>query len=268
MGNCKRQILFVLAVFIVFATPACTSLRRPLKEMGTEMLISKTMDSRLKYDYFITDFNLNLSGVNVSTITGQLRIKKDETIWVRASSLGFEVARIKITPDSVFIINRTDKVYIEKSIEAFVDGYQFKGMTPFETLQSVLMGDVVLIYDPVLYKVTVDGREYKIQTTRRVKVYERHSSDESEYPALQSIWVEPRNYKVTRLEMKGLEEKDRLRLKYSSFEDVEQQKMPTHMEIVYSSDKKNTLSIDYLNPEIGLEFDFPFKVPKKYQVQE
>lgn len=267
MENCRKHILFLLAVLVIMTASSCTSLRRPLNEMGSEALISKSKDKHFEYDYFITDFNLNFSGVNVSAVTGQLRMKKDEVIWVRASSLGFEVARIKITPDSVFIINRTDKTYIEQPIENFVKSYYFNtGMTPFEMLQSVIMGDMTLVYDPAFYKTSVDSREYKIQTTRRVKAYERQMNDDN--AVLQSIWIEPRNYRVTRMEMKGLEERDRLKAKYSSFEDVEQQRMATHIEILYISDKKNTVTIDYLNPETGLEFDFPFKVPKKYQKQE
>lgn len=42
-----------------------------------------------------------------------LRIKKDSIIWLSASKMGIEGMRIKLTPDSIFIIDRLDKSFFK-----------------------------------------------------------------------------------------------------------------------------------------------------------
>lgn len=267
MKNYKFYISVLAFVFISLGAQSCSTLQKPLKEMGTETLLLNAEKNQLKYEYFITDFTFTLSGDNHAEFTGQLRMKKDEIVWLRVASLGVEVARIQITPDSVYIVNRIDKEITVRSTASLLVDYQLNGLQPFEVLQKVLTGGMVLLYAPEMYKSSVDGRAYRIQTIRHLKPSERHGFEEVEMSTAQSIWIEPRNYKVTHLDMKGLEEKDKLRMKYSVFEDVDRQKIPTHVEINYNSESKTEITINYSNPEVDLELGFPFKLPKKYQVK-
>jgi hypothetical protein len=70
--------------------------------------------------------------------TVNLRILKDSVIWATIDKLGFEVARIFITPDSVFVVDRLNKEYTRTSLAAFLEEYGVR--IGFRDLQNTLIG--------------------------------------------------------------------------------------------------------------------------------
>lgn len=71
----------------------------------------------------------------------QIRMKKDEVIWISATALmGLEAGRILITPDSIQVINRMDNLYLA---EAFSSASTWLGPDiDFQGLQMLLAGQV------------------------------------------------------------------------------------------------------------------------------
>lgn len=69
----------------------------------------------------------------------QIRMKTNEIIWISATALmGLEVARIKITPDSIHVVNRMESLYLA---ESFSSAATWLGPDmDFEGLQQLLAG--------------------------------------------------------------------------------------------------------------------------------
>ena len=79
-----------------------------------------------------------------------IRLQKDKIIWISINALlGFEAFRAVITPDSVKVLNKLDKVYQLRSV-----GYlQNISHLPFDfhTLQSIVLGNPIYLDSNILY---------------------------------------------------------------------------------------------------------------------
>lgn len=70
-----------------------------------------------------------------------IRMVRDSAIWMNVTKLGFEVARVLITRDSAFLINRFESGITAMSLAALGAEY---GIPPrLDYIQSLLMGQVV-----------------------------------------------------------------------------------------------------------------------------
>lgn len=80
-------------------------------------------------------------GKSTNDATLNIRIKKNEVIWISATAmLGIEAARILIRPDSVFVVNRLHGEYISESME-----YMKKLVHPdidYALLEDLLIGNI------------------------------------------------------------------------------------------------------------------------------
>ncbi len=79
--------------------------------------------------YFAESFNANI------------RLKRDSAIWMNFSKFSFEGARMLITPDSVYLINRLNSTVMVQSFSHFQKTYNLP--VNFEGLQALLLGNPV-----------------------------------------------------------------------------------------------------------------------------
>jgi hypothetical protein len=63
---------------------------------------------------------------------------RDSAIWLNVKKFGLEAARVLVTPDSVFMINRLSKTWYSKSLESLQAEYQLPA--GFDLLQDFLLG--------------------------------------------------------------------------------------------------------------------------------
>lgn len=80
---------------------------------------------------------------DVQSFSGKLylRMKKSESIWMVGKKLSIEGARILITPDSVFVINRLERNYMAGSFSAITKQYGIS--LNFDELQNLLAGNIL-----------------------------------------------------------------------------------------------------------------------------
>ncbi|TDS11054.1 DUF4292 domain-containing protein [Sphingobacterium paludis] len=77
----------------------------------------------------------------VNDVTLNVRIERDKAIWLSVTAtLGIEVARVLITPDSVKILNKLQGEYIAKPF-SYIYNYTSNGVN-FATLQDLLLANV------------------------------------------------------------------------------------------------------------------------------
>jgi hypothetical protein len=73
--------------------------------------------------------------------TINLRMVRDSVIWATVDKFGFEVARVLITPDSVFVVDRLNQEYTSEAIKVFLDEYGMQ--ISFADLQSAFAGGMI-----------------------------------------------------------------------------------------------------------------------------
>ncbi len=264
--------LFLIALILVSGcTGTRKALRAPLKEQGAEYLIHKLKQNELKYcslsAKFTATFYRNKKKTNLS---GQLRIKHDSIIWISVTPiLGIEMARFELTPDSIKFLNRMNSTYMAREFK-YINQLLNKTLD-FDMAQAFITGNDFSLYDTSLFKALIDNQEYKLMTSNRHKLkrFVRRSEKEISIP-LQSIWLDPESFKITRVLLKEAERDSRKFLaEYNEFLTVSNQSIPIKLDYQITTDKeKIRIKIDFSKIQLDEKISFPFSIPETYTEME
>lgn len=263
----KLSILLIM-VFAFSCKTERSVIKKPIKEEGASYLIENLNENELRFNSLSAKFSASYTNNNNNnSIRGQIRIKKDSVIWMSLSPmLGIEMARVKITPDSIQFINRLESTYMQTDFE-YVNKF-INSAIDFDMLQAFLLGNDFSFYDRSKFKASIDSKEYRLTTVQRRKLKRYIENNDPEFTIpLQKIWLNPDNFKITRVLIKELvEEKRKFEASYKSFQKLDEQLFPHNLTFnVESVNEKIQISIDYSRVIINETTRFPFGIPDRYQ---
>ena len=264
----QRWIVSML-LFSVLITACSTKkniIRQPLREQGEAFLLDKLAESELKYDWLSARCNVAVIDDKKSKteFNGQIRMKADSVLWISLSpALGIEVARLMITSDSIKFINRLEKNYFTGDFD-FISN-KFQTTIDFDILQAIILGNDMHSYENESFRAGIDRMEYKLQSTDRHKNRKFHKQKDNPKILVQNIWLNPDNFKITRINLKEYgEENKRLQADYSSFKAIDSQLFPSSLFVEIQSEKKLIIEINFTKLELNAPQVFPFKIPENY----
>jgi len=138
------KYLFVSLAFVFSACGASRPEESPGKvatEPRTAQFLVKKLQARnldaVKRMSAQTRIYVEGDGQSMSA-NGNIVWVRDSAIWLNVKKFGLEAARVLVTPDSVFMINRLQKTWYGRSIESLQAEYQLPG--GFGLLQDFLLG--------------------------------------------------------------------------------------------------------------------------------
>jgi len=265
------SVQFFLFILIASGISACTgsrkAVREPIKEEGAEFLTNKLKEHELKFNQFSAKFNVTYQVDRKKTnVSGNLRIDYDSIIWISITpALGIEAVRLMLTPDSIKYINRLGNTYFVRDF-AYMNQLINKTLD-YDMAQSFLIGNDFSLYESNTFKASVENQQYKLSTTdrRKLRRFVRRSEDDISIP-IQSIWLDPANFKVSKVLLKEAErDSRRFVAEYSEFEDVDGKLIPTNLDFkVETEEKKVRIQIKYSKIELDQEQTYPFRIPDSY----
>jgi hypothetical protein len=258
--------LFLTSLLISSCSTKKNIIRQPLREEGEAYLLGKLTESELKFDWLTARCNVAVIDDKKSKteFNGQIRMKADSVLWISLSpALGIEVARLMITSDSIKFINRLDKNYFTGDFD-FISN-KFQTTVDFDILQAIILGNDMHSYENESFRAGIDRMEYKLQSTNRHKNRKFHKQKDNPKILVQNIWLNPDNFKITRINLKEFgEDNKRLQADYTSFKAVDSQLFPSTLIIEIQSEKKLTVEINFTRLELNSAQVFPFKIPDNY----
>jgi hypothetical protein len=260
-----------VAVFLFALLTSCSgtrkAVREPIKEQGDEFLIRKLKEHELKFDQFSAKFNVAYEvDRKKTTVNGNLRIEHDSLIWISITpALGIEAVRFMLTPDSIKFINRLSNTYFISDF-SYINQLLNKTLD-FDMAQAFLLGNDFSLYESNSFKASVEGQQYKLNTVNRRKIrrYVRRNDEDISIP-IQSIWLDPENFKVSKVILKEAERDSRkFQANYSEFEKIMEELIPTILEFkVETDDKKIIINIRYSKIQLNQNQSYPFHIPESY----
>lgn len=189
-------------------------------------------------------------GGNSNDVTLNIRIKRDEKIWISITAIaGIEAARVLITPDSILIINRLESVYLKKPF-SYINKYAGKQVN-YKTVESLLIGNAIpeLINDNDDLQTNPDnitlagnlrGLVYKLVIGQGMRVTQTNLNDED---AGQSMQVNN-----------------------NAFVQSGTRTVPSQIDITsLVKDKKIQVNLRYIKSEFDQPLEFPFTIPARYK---
>lgn len=276
MTKYLNRLFFPILIAIALITTSCSgtkkAVRAPLKEYGEQYLIEKLKGAELKFDAIAAKFDVTYKYDRKKTnLSGTLRIAKDSTIWISISpALNIEALRFVLTPDSIKLINRINNTFLLRDF-SYINQLLNKTLD-YDMAQSFLLGNDFSLYETNSFKASIDNDLYKLSTTdrRKIRRFVRKSNDEISIP-LQTIWLEPDSFKITKVLLKEAERDSRkFTAFYTNHVEVANQLFPSNLLFEVETDKeKISIKIAYSKISINQEQTYPFRIPEGYtEVQE
>ena len=268
-----KQPAFILSlsfILLLIILASCSTQRKiikaPIKEEGADYLFKKLKEHELQYQWFTAKFSAEYSNKGqTNSFNGQIRIRKDSVIWLSFSpALGIEVFRMMLTQDSVKFINRMNNTFFTGDYN-YMNHYLNTNID-FDLLQSFLTGNDLSFYENGKFKAGIDNGIYKLMTAERMKLKKFvRNSQENLRVLIQTIWIDPENFKITHADVKEIREPNiQLEARYSSFEKIENQLFPKNMSFDISADNNLSVKVGFTRITFNIAQAFPFKIPQSY----
>jgi hypothetical protein len=196
--------------------------------------------------------SLNIDN-NSNDVKLNIRVEHNKRIWVSVSItalLTFEVARVLITPDSLFVVNKVESKYLRKPF-SYIYTYASKQIN-YKMLEALLVGNAMpeilndprVILQPTNGNVTLSG---KLQDL----VYR--------------LTLGP-DKRPQQLNLSNPAEEQTLQVTNSVPVQADNKIVPSQIDIQSAiKNKKIQVNLQYTKVDFDQQLEYPFNIPERYK---
>lgn len=222
----------------------------PTTAVATTENVGSVVVSNLDFNYLSARGQFTMNDKNDNLSSGiSLRIKKDSVIWMSVlPGLGIEAARLKLTQDSVYMMNRlrkeyiaTDYAFLRRKLNLDID---------FDVVQAILLGN----YQARGTEQVLDEQAMQhVQQLRENLVFD--------------YFIAGRNNKLERLNVQDAQTGNTITVRYDGFQPIGQVPFAHSMAAqVLKQGEVVDFTLNHSRVAITDEqLDFPFAVPGDYK---
>lgn len=223
------------------------SSKKVIKNHYTNTFDKKTINAKLKIKY--------KGKSSLPSVTGSLRLQKDETIWISLTKLGFPIGKVLITPNRVSFYEKINRTYFDGDF-ALLSNFLGTELN-FQKVQDLLLGQSLLDLKKESFDVSIYEKNYLLKPKVGNPLFDI------------LFLINPINFKVNSQQLNQKDENNSLVINYANYETIENEFFPREIHII-ASDVKNisTIDVDYRSVEFNKTISFPFKIPKNYEKVE
>lgn len=204
----------------------------------------RTFSAKIKIDFEDKDGKKN-------DVTAFVRLKRDSILWISVNAVfGIEAFRMLITPDSVKVLNKLDKIIQLRSLE-YLQEVSHVPFT-FAELQNIIIGNpVYLDSNIVAYK----KEEKQISLISIGQVFKHLLTISKDDFTLQNSKLDDLDINRARTCL----------VIYGDYERKNNIRFSTFRKITVSERERLDLEMRYKQYDFNEELNFPFSIPKNYK---
>jgi hypothetical protein len=216
---------------------------------------------------FGAQITLGMGGTE-NVVNGTFRIKKDSLIWISARKFGFEIGRLMVSADSVWLLNRVNNEYFKGNYLFF--SQQFKLDIDYNMLEALLLGNPLenWSHEPVqtdctrpLECVLIYPQRYRIN-----QGVDGSMRPEGSTVTRQEVAVSRNTGRLLRNLIEVTDARRRITATYDQFLTVNEMLLPQQILLVVNDqDVETSIKIEADTYTAGGEMAFPFNIPRSYK---
>tara|TARA_R110000868_G_scaffold42063_11_gene142814 strand:- start:1031 stop:1852 length:822 start_codon:yes stop_codon:yes gene_type:complete len=269
MNKVSTFLILIPLLYLFSCKTAEKAKKSDLEGKKTEYLVNQMNLNAFEFSTlnFKASVQIENEGGKKNSFRANFRLKKDSAIWISISpALGIEVARLLITDDTVKIINRLNKEY-------FIGDYnylnkRFNIELEFQLLQALILGNPIDFEINEKLNFSTDKTFYylgNLKKRKAKKADDKPQKIERKDEEVFSIWLEPINFKISKLLFSDLSANRFVQGKYSNFTSINDQSLAQNLDFNFQSEKPVKIKMDYSKIDLNESINFPFNVPSKYE---
>lgn len=238
---------------------------KPINKQPTEDIMTLMKKSQFHFKTLSLKFNAEVqSREETNNFSGNIYIVKDSSIWVSVQKLGMEAFRMLLTPDSVKMLERINKVYIAG--DYFVLSQMLKSSFDFDFIQAVITGNDMENYETTGFITEKVNESYVLSNENRKKQTGAFVSDSMD----QQITLRTGDYKIVKNTMKKATSSTSKTLDatYSEFLDFEGQIFPQKVDLQLNDTRTINANIVFTRISPEKKENSPFSVPASYSIKK
>ncbi len=265
-----KKYKLILLISIILLTISCGTKKKIIdesakitKEEKEQKRMEKFVENITNNEIVFKTMQINTSGrVNFNSQSYRLKanimVQSNEKIYISVVYLlGFEVAKILITKDSVKFLNKINSTYFSESFEQI--NKKFK--TDF---------DYSIIENLITNKFTVYPKEDKLDYLKKFRLTEDENNFILEKQKKDSLNISYKtnksNYKIKNINIIDLNNKIKVQLNYTDFRDINKFLFPYKIIIgTEIKQQKSNTSFSVKNLSLNKELKIKFKISEKYK---
>lgn len=210
---------------------------------------------KLDFEYFTAKSKVNFTDENQNVNASvNIRIRRDSLIWVSFRSTGIEGLRILFRTDSIFVVDRLEKVYYLHDYQKISDLIKFK--VDFGMIQALIVGDSPFAL----------GKNAEITKMKDHFLYQEMKGK-----------IQIKNYlsryhqRPTQLVLQ--EDENNLKVDYEDFKKINNQVLAHSMKAILgyyksTTELKTNISLQHSQIELNTpDLKFPFQIPTEYKMK-
>lgn len=206
----------------------------------------KTFSAKVKVDFEGTDGKKNDFNANI-------RLQKDSILWISINALlGIEAFRVIITPDSVKVLNKLDRILQLRSVNYLQEITKIP--FTFDELQDLLIGN------PIYFDSNIVSFKREVSSITIVSIGKLFKH---------LLTVNPVNYQI---QHSKLDDVNSFRARtaditYDDYENTNNFLFSTGRKITVSEKSKLEIEMKFKQYDFNIPLNFPFNIPKNYKLQ-
>ena len=213
----------------------------------------RLMKNRIQFETFSAKIKVDMEDKEgkKSDFNAFLRLRRDSALWVSINvALGIEAFRVLITPDSVKLLNKLDKIVQVRSVESLQEITHLP--FTFAELQNVIIGNPIYIDSAI---VSYKNDEKTLSLFAIGEVFKHMLTlNRQDYTMLNS-----------KLDDRDVNRARTCLVEYANYQTNGNYNFSTLRTITVSEKTKLGLQLDYKQYAFNEVLTYPFSVPKNYK---
>ena len=249
----------ILSAFLVVFLIGCKSKQSVTTAAANENTeVSKVINGHYKNEHDFTTLNIRANAKyedekQSHSMNADIRIKKDEIIWINIKVLGFPVAKALITPTKVSYYEKINNTYFEGDFSMLSNWLGTD--LDFSKVQNLFLGKAIDDLTKGKWVSEINEKLYKL-------------SKPSDSDISKEFYFEAANYLLKKETISQASQNRNLEIRYPSYKEQKGMFLPNEINIKAEQKDKITIDIEYKNTTFNENLSYPYSVPSGYTAVE
>ncbi|WP_130733192.1 DUF4292 domain-containing protein [Flavobacterium sp. J27] len=185
------------------------------------------------------------------SVNADIRIKKDEMIWINVKMLGFPLAKVLITPEKVSYYEKINNTYFEGDFSMLSNWLGTD--LDYTKVQNLLLGYAVDDLKKGKYENSIEENWYKLT-----------EKEKKTATVAKEFYFESANFLLKRENISQPTENRKLEIQYPSYQNEMAIFLPNEIQIKATQKEEVTISLFYKSITFNEDLNFSFSIPEGY----